>query len=160
MLIALPLLPLLLPVSIVLLEPRGARARVMPFVALGAIVSIALTVAVLDGPIEVTRVAHALSYGVGLPAAPVWAVLYVAAVIGPALLSGYRSIVAFGVLNLVGLTTVALLYTQAFTSLWCVYAALASALVLLHMYRRRRLPDPHRLDGAPHTHPKAATTLV
>ena len=54
-LIALPLLPLLLPVSIALLEPRGARARVMPFVALGSIVSIVLAVAVLDGPVKVTR---------------------------------------------------------------------------------------------------------
>ena len=159
-LIALPLLPLLFPVAIVLLEPRDARARVTPFVVLGAVVAIALSIAVLNGHIEVTRVRHALSYEFGLPNAGVWIVLYVVAVIGPALLSGYRSIVAFGVLNLVGLTTVALLYTQAFASLWCVYAALASALVLVHMYRRRQLPDPHRLDGAPHTHPEAATTRV
>ncbi len=159
-LIALPLLPLLVPVAIVLLEPRGARARVTPFVALGAVVATVLTVAVLAGPVEVTREDHALAYGVGVPAAPVWAVLYVLAVIGPSLLSGYRSIVAFGVLNLVGLTTVAVLYARAFASLCCVYAALTSALVLLHLYRRRRLPDPHRLDGAPHRHREAATTRV
>lgn len=159
-LIALPLLPLLLPVAIVLLEPRGARRRVAPFVVLGAVVAAVLAVAALDGPVEVKRVDHALSYGVGLPAAAVWAVLYVLAVIGPALLSGYRSIVAFGTLNLVGLTVVAVLYSQVFASVWCVYAALASALVLLHLRRRRRLPNSHRLGGDPHTHRDAATTRV
>ena len=42
----------LLPVSIVLLEPRYARGRVMPFVVLGAIVAITLLIAVLNGPVE------------------------------------------------------------------------------------------------------------
>ena len=78
-----------------------------------------------------------------------WTVLYVVAVIGPSLLSGYPSIVAFGVLNLVGLSVVALVYDEAFTSLWCVWAACTSLLVLLHMVRRRRLPDEHRLRGEP-----------
>ncbi|MEY8016856.1 hypothetical protein [Mycobacterium servetii] len=36
---------------------------------------------------------------------------------------------------------------QAFASLWCVYAAVLSVLVLVHMARRRRLPDPHRYHG-------------
>jgi hypothetical protein len=62
-------------------------------------------------------------------------------------MSGYPSIVAFGALNLVGLIAVAVLYVQAFASLWCVYAAAVSALVLVHMVRRRGLPDPHRYHG-------------
>ena len=52
-------------------------------------------------------------------------------------------------LNLVGLSVVAVVYEEAFTSLWCVWAACTSLLVLLHMVRRRRLPDAHRLLGAP-----------
>jgi len=75
--------------------------------------------------------------------------LYVVAVIGPAVLSGYRSIVVFGWVNLVGLIAVAVLYVRAFASLWCVYAAVLSVLVLAHMVRRRRLRDPHRYHGVP-----------
>ena len=63
-------------------------------------------------------------------------------------MSGYPSIIVFGALNLVGLVAVALLLVEAFASLWCVYAALASTLVVFHMRRRRRLPDPHRLGGS------------
>lgn len=145
--IALPLLPALVPLAILMLEPRGARLRVAPFAVLGAVVSTYLAVVVLTEPIGVTTCPHALQYQTGIHDGYVWAVFYVVAVIGPAVLSGYRSIVVFGWANLVGLTVVAVLYLQAFASLWCIYAAVLSVLVLVHMVRRRRLPDPHRYHG-------------
>jgi hypothetical protein len=147
LLIALPLLPTLFPLSVLLLEPHGARLRVTPFVVLGGVVSVYLALVVLTDPIGVTRHPHCLAYQTGVQHAVVWAVLYVVAVIGPALMSGYPSIVAFGMLNLVGLIVVAVLYIQAFISLWCIYAAVMSVLVLVHMVLRRRLPDPHRYHG-------------
>lgn len=144
---ALPVLPTLMPLAILLLEPRGARLRVSPFLGLGAVVTAYLAYALASAPIRVIRHPHALEYVTGVHNGSVWAVLYVLAVIGPALMSGYPSIVAFGALNLVGLVTVAVLLVEAFDSFWCVYAALASVLVVIHMRRRRRLPDPHRLYG-------------
>jgi hypothetical protein len=148
-LFALPVLPTLVPLAVLLLEPRGARARVAPFVVLGLVVSAYLGHAVLDGPVTVTVHDHAISYGVGVGGDVLWTGLYVVAVIGPSVLSGYPSIVAFGALNLIGLLVVAVLLTEVFASVWCVYAALVSVLVLVHMVRRRRLPDPHRLHGEP-----------
>lgn len=149
LLVAMPLLPVLVPVAVLLLEPRGARARVAPFVALGAVVAAYFTYAVLDGPIVVTAHPHGLVYDTGLAHGGMWAVLYIVAVIGPSVLSGYPSIVAFGVLNLVGLSVVALSYQESFASLWCVWAALTSGLILLHMVLRRRMTDPQRLEGQP-----------
>jgi len=145
--VALPLLPTLFPLAVLLLEPRGARRRVAPFVVLGSIVSAYLAVIVLAYPVGVIEHPAALGYQTAVQNPYLWAVLYVVAVIGPALMSGYPSIVAFGALNLMGLIVVAVFYVEAFTSLWCIYAAAISALVLLHMVRRRRLPDPHRLHG-------------
>lgn len=89
-----------------------------------------------------------------------WTGLYIVAVIGPSLLSGYRSLVAFGVLNLVGLTAVALVYAEAFTSLWCVYAAFTSVFITVHMVRRRGLPDSDRLDGQADTDVAELTRLT
>ncbi|MCL3819575.1 DUF6629 family protein [Aeromicrobium wangtongii] len=146
---AFSVLPTLVPAAVLLLEPRGARLRVSPFVVLGLVVSAQLTYFVLNGPVSVEEHAHAVEYHVGLQNGTFWAVLYIVAVIGPSLLSGYPSIVAFGLLNLVGLTLVAVLYREGFASIWCVVAALLSVLVLVHMYLRRRLPDPHRLHGQP-----------
>lgn len=146
-LVALPLLPLLVPSAVLLLEPQGARRRVVPFVALGAVVAAYLLLEVLDGPVLVEERPHALVYDVGLSHGTFWAVLYVVAVIGAPALSGYPSVVAFGVANLVGLVVVALVYREAFVSLWCVYAAVTSLLVLTHLVRRRGLDDEERLEG-------------
>lgn len=146
-LIAFALLPTYVPLSVLLLEPKGARLRVAPFVVLGVVVSVYLAYAVLAQPLVVHRLPHSLSYRTGVGTGVVWVALYIVAVIGPALMSGYRSIIAFGVLNLIGLTVVAVLASRGFASLWCIYAAAASILVLVHMVRRRRLPDPHRRHG-------------
>lgn len=147
--IAFPLLPTLVPVGILMLEPRGARLRVAPFVVLGAVVSVYLAVAIFTQPVGVIEHPNSLEYEHGVENGFFWAVLYVVAVLGPALLSGYPSIVAFGAINLVSVLAVATIYLQAFASLWCLAAALASVLVLVHMRRRRRLPDPHRYHGVP-----------
>lgn len=156
--IALPLLPTLFPLSVLLLEPYGARLRVAPFVILGAIISTYLAVVVLTDPVGGTPHPYCMVYQTGAQNILVWSVLYVVAVVGPALMSGYRSIVAFGVVNLIGLVVVAVLYVQSFASLWCVYAAATSVLVLVHMVRRRRLPDLNRLHGVALPRPAPAST--
>lgn len=146
-LFALPVLPLLVPVAVLLLEPRGARRRVVPFAALGLVVTIVMAVAVLDGPVIVEVRSHAIVYHVGVRGYLFWSVVYIVAVIGAPLISGYRSILWFGVVNLVGLVVVGVLYLEAFASLWCVYAACSSLLIWWHMRRRRLLPDHDRLHG-------------
>lgn len=104
---------------------------------------------VLFNPVEVIRHPNGLEYATVVTHPMVWAVAYIVAVIGPPLLSGYRSIVAFGALNLIGLVTVAIFYAQAFASLWCIFAAVSSVLILIHMIRRRATPGADRLPGSP-----------
>lgn len=145
--IAWPLLPIYVPVAVMMLEPHGSRARVAPLVGLGAVVSAYLGYVVLANPVEVIEHAHGLEYATVVTNPLLWAVLYILAVIGAPLLSGYRSVVAFGAVNLVGLVLVAVFYAQAFASLWCVFASGSSLLILAHMYRRNRLPDSDRLRG-------------
>ena len=136
--IALPVLPILFPVAVWLLEPIERRHRMTPFVVLGAVVSARLGHAVLTHGVSVTPHEHALSYGIGIAHSVLWSVLYVGAIVGTAVLSRFPGVIAFGVLNLVGLTVVALAYVEAFASLWCVYAALTSVLILVHMRRSPR----------------------
>lgn len=89
----------------------------------------------------------ALAYDTGVTNGWLWTALYVVAVVGAPLRSSYQSVVVFGFVNLLGLTLVALLYTEVSISLWCVQAAVASLLVLVHMFRRHRVPDADRLEG-------------
>jgi hypothetical protein len=150
---AMVVLPTLFPLSVLLLEPQGSRLRVAPFVFLGVAMSVVFAVEVFSAPVTVVIHPHALEYATGIRHGFLLSIGYVVAVIGPALLSGYRSVVAFGLVNLVGLIVVAVVYLEAFASLWCVYAALTSALVVLHMFRRRELPDADRLEGLPRLAP-------
>jgi hypothetical protein len=137
--IALPLLPILFPSAVLLAEPPGRRRRAAVFLLIGAVVSARLGYAMSAHPLHVTVHPHAIGYGVGVHDGLWWAVLYVVAVVGAALLSGYRTIIAFGIANLVGLTVVGVVYAEAFASLWCIWAAVTSALVAVHMVRRRHV---------------------
>jgi hypothetical protein len=148
--IAWPLLPIYVPLAVLLVNPnRAARLRAAPFVVLGAIVSVYLAYVVLANPVEVIRHEHGLEYDTTVQHPLLWAVLYIIAVIAPELLSGQLSIIAFGVLNLVGLSLVAVFYSQEFASLWCFFAAGASVLIVIHMIQLRRLPDEQRLQREP-----------
>jgi hypothetical protein len=69
-------------------------------------------------------------------------VLYVIATCGPALISSRRYLRRFGLVSLVGAVGAALVRADAVTSLWCVYAALVSVLILEH-FRRQRALDAH-----------------
>jgi hypothetical protein len=137
--IAWPLLPVLVPISVMLLEPRETRQRVAPFVAVGSIVAAYLAYVVLARPVVVVVHPHALEYQTGVVHPLIWATLYIVAIVGALVTSRHRLVVVFGVLNLVGLIAVAMVYFEAFTSLWCAYAAAASIAVWLHMRSRRRL---------------------
>jgi hypothetical protein len=102
---------------------------------------------VLARPVLVVEHPHCLEYQTGVAHPLVWATLYVVAICGALVVSSYRLVRVFGVLNLLGLIVVSMIYFAAFTSLWCAYAVVASLAVWLHMRSRRALPDCERLRG-------------
>ena len=134
LLIAFVVLPIFVPLAIVALEPTKRRKLAMaPFVALGAVISTILFVAMLRGPIEVSIHPHHLAYSIRLSHGLVIITLYVVAVCGALILSGYRSILIFGIVNLVAVAIIAKLTVDGFASVWCGWAAITSAVIALHM---------------------------
>src|SRR5215475_6704785 len=71
-------------------------------------------------------------------------VAYVAAAGLPLLLSSQRTVLIFGVIILVGLVVARTFYFEAFLSVWCFFAAMASVAILLHF----KLPHRSRLSRA------------
>jgi hypothetical protein len=142
--IAWPLLPVLVPTSVMLLEPSERVRRVAPFVAIGLVVAVYLAYVVLARPVVVVEHPHCLEYQTGVAHPFVWATLYVVAICGALVVSSHRLVRVFGGLNVLGLIVVSMVYFTAFTSLWCAYAAFASLAVWLHMRSRRSLPDRER----------------
>ncbi len=134
-------LPVFVPSAVLALEPsRDRRRRLAPFVALGAFVSLDLLAAMLRGPVSVAMHVNHLTYGIPLVRGGLVVSLYVVAVCGPLLLSGDRRVRIFGVANLVAVVALALATADGLPSLWCMYAALASGAIALHM----RIADRQR----------------
>lgn len=141
LLIAMVVVPILVPLAIWKLEPTSRRRWIIaPFLGLGIVVAIVLFITMLEGPVSVRLGAHHLAYSIGLHDGILIIGLYVLATCGSLLCSGYRDIVFFGLANLIAVVVLARLTADGFASLWCFYAAIASGFISLHM----RLGRPHR----------------
>jgi hypothetical protein len=141
LLIAFVVLPIFVPLAVLMLEPTTARKwRIAPFLVLGAAVSGILLRAMLTSPISVTRHPWHLAYNIRISYGTVVVALYIGAICGSLLLSGFRHVMWFGVGNLVVVVVLAILTANGLASLWCVYAALSAGAVAFHM----RYAKPHR----------------
>ncbi len=136
------LLPFLLPLSVLLIEPTGGRQRrMLDFALLGAGLTVYLLWGLIAYPLQVSAADHGIVYINQITTTTVVAVLYVAATCGALFFSGFRTLVVLGGLNLIGLLTVMLVKRYEFTSLWCAYAAVVSVIIYF-FFRHSRADRP------------------
>jgi hypothetical protein len=136
MLFAQGLLPFLLPMSVLLFEPdMKSRRRMLPFVVVGGATTLYVLWALAAYPTQAYIVQNSIVYANQATNHPIMAIFYVFATCGALLFSHVRAIVVFGVVNLVILLVVTAIKEYAFTSVWCAYAAVASAIILAYFWR-------------------------
>jgi hypothetical protein len=144
------LLPFLLPLSVLLIEPtRARRRRMLDFSLLGAALTVYLLWGLIAYPLHVSASHHGIVYTNPITTTTVVAVLYVIATCGALFFSGFRTLVILGGLNLIGLLVVMVVRRYEFTSLWCAYAAVVSAII--YFFFRQSRPDRpanYALSGA------------
>jgi Family of unknown function (DUF6629) len=130
------LLPFLLPLSVLLIEPtRRQRRRMAVFLALGSALALYILWGLMMDPLQVYAVGHSIVYNNALTTTKPVAVLYVIATCGALFFSGFRDLVLLGWLNLIGLLIVMVVKSYAFISIWCAYAAVVS--VVIYFFFRR-----------------------
>ena len=124
------ILPLLMPLAVLLMEPQGPRKRLIAaLTALGAGLCAYILYAVVAFPTTVTVRGHSLVYA-NVASETVWSgSVYAIVTCGSLLLSSHRVVRWFGVLNVVGLVATLLVKGYAVTSIWCAYAALVSVVL-------------------------------
>lgn len=145
------LLPILVPLAIMLLEPPGhARRRIVGFVAIGAVTSAYLSASLISGDVFAHSGGHTVLYGGAGRYADAATVLYVIATCGAPLFSRHRNIVWFGVANLVAVSAIATVQAEGLTSIWCSWAAIVSVLIFFQLVAWRNEEsgslDPERSD--------------
>ena len=146
LLIAFVVLPVCIPLAVIALEPTRRRKQMMaPFAVLGIVIAVTLFTAMVRGPVSVKLASYHLSYGIRLSDGFLIVALYVVAVCGPLLVSGYRNVALFGVVNLVAVIVIARLTIAGFASVWCGWAAVTSAAITLHC----RFAQPHPQRARP-----------
>jgi len=134
LLIALVVLPVLLPAALWGVEPPGRRRTVMATAsALGGAVGAVYLSAILRGPVGVEVEGHHLVYTKVVPLGGWVAAAYVLVTCGPLLASSYRRVVAFGAANLVAVAVLDWVARSGLTSLWCAWAAVTSIAISAHL---------------------------
>ena len=111
----------------------------VPFVLIGTVVAGILLAAMVRGPVSVKLAPYHLAYSIRLSDGFLIVALYVVAVCGPLLVSGYRNVALFGIANLIAVIIIARLTVSGFASVWCGWAAITSAAITLHC----RVAKPH-----------------
>ncbi|MGA7220729.1 MAG: DUF6629 family protein [Candidatus Sulfotelmatobacter sp.] len=139
MLYAQGLLPFLLPLSVLLFEPDGeSRQRMVPFLVLGGATTLYILWALTAYPLQIYVKGNSIVYINQATNNTAVAVLYVIATCGSLFFSQVRAMVVFGAANLLIILIVMEIKRYAFTSLWCAYAAVASAIILGYFWKSHR----------------------
>ncbi|MCX5395171.1 DUF6629 family protein [Streptomyces sp. NBC_00094] len=134
--IALPLLPVWVPVGVLTAaRPAGRRRALVPLAA-GLATAGALAYHLVTRPVTAEIRGHTVGYVVDLPYAALLLAGYLLATVGALLLAGDRLLRLLGLLTGAGAAVCALLWSAEFVSTWCALAAVAS-LVLLAWVRSR-----------------------
>jgi hypothetical protein len=132
------LLPFVIPLSVVLFEPTvKSRRRMLPFLAIGAATSLYMLWALIAYPLHVYVKGGSIVYINDGTNNTALAVLYVISTCGSLFFSKVKDMVIFGAANLAILLVVMAVKRYAFTSLWCAYAAVASAIILAYFWKSR-----------------------
>lgn len=131
-------LPVIVPLGFMLLEPDRRRSRWMwPLVGLGLVLGVYLLWQITAYPVGAQEEARCIDYTTHTPNDVLIGALYVIATCGPALLSSRRHLRWFGVVSLIGVIATALVRADELTSLWCLYVALISVLIFEHFHLQR-----------------------
>jgi hypothetical protein len=135
-------LPAIVPLGFAMLEPDRRHSRWMwPLAWLGLFLGLYLLWQVTAYPVGALAEAHCIDYTTHTPNDILIGVLYGLVTCGPAIISSRRYLRWFGVAGLAGLIVTAVIRVDDLTSLWCLYAALVSGLILEH-FRRERTSKP------------------
>lgn len=132
--LAFVVVPLLVPVAIIGIEPELRRRRwMMPSAVAGCVAASVLAMALADGPVRAAIGGRYIAYSVDLEHGGLIVVLYVVATCVPLLMSSHRRLVTFGSANILVVAGLSWLQGTGLISLWCAWAAVGSIVIAAYV---------------------------
>ncbi len=132
--------PVYVPLAVLLIEPSRRRQQwVFGCALVGLVVSSWLLWSMSEYGIVAQVHAQHIEYVSQPDLGPVTMLLYLTATCISPLVSSHRAVRVFGALALLSFAATYAIFTVWFISVWCYFAALLSAVVLMH-FRARRAP--------------------
>jgi hypothetical protein len=130
MLYAQGVLPLLMPLAVLLMEPPGRRrSAIVALTCIGALVCAWMIYGLIFFESHCFIEQNSIAYRNALTGNFAVSLLYILAVCGTLLISSHHVIRWYGVLNVIGLTIAQIVKEAAFASVWCFYAAVLSIMI-------------------------------
>lgn len=131
--------PVYVPVAVLLIEPPGRRRQLLwAFVVAGLVVGSYLLYVLVMYPVVSRPTGQHVEYVSPHFFAAVAMTLYLLSTSVSLVLSTHRVVKLFGVLALLGFAAASYFYAVWFISVWCLFAALLSAVICLHFLPRFR----------------------
>jgi heme/copper-type cytochrome/quinol oxidase subunit 4 len=132
--------PLLIPLSIWVLEPEPVKKRMMLAVAaLGAGIGVYSLNLLYNYGVQAILVDNCcIMYDNSLKQGEAEKLIYLVATCGAYFLCSYRSVRLIGMANLAGFVIAYYFYEINFASIWCFFAALISTLIYVYLERIHR----------------------
>ncbi len=131
--------PVYVPTTVLLIEPDSTRRAIMRAILLGGIAIAAYFLYVI---LNIRHEASILGQHIVYEAPQdfPWSVaaLYLAATCAAPLLSSHRTVQLLACIVITGATITYAYYWDAFTSIWCFFAAAGSAVIYLHFVEEKR----------------------
>jgi hypothetical protein len=135
--------PLYAPLAIYFAEADGRRKRMIGFIGIaGFALSIYAIIELMKQPVTVEIIDQHIYYDHNVHAYPLIILLYLLATCAPFILSSFRNLRLTGYIITLGFVVAFSIYTVTFVSVWCFFAAVASALILLHFAESTHKPLP------------------
>ena len=137
--------PMYLPLSVLLIEPRGRNRLIMTtFLAIGVLVGAYLLLAMVIFGITSRPTGQHIEYvaphffGIATMSA------YLLATTITPMLSTHRVVKLFGILAFLSFASAYYFYATWFISVWCLFAALLSTVILAHFYLRASVQETRK----------------
>lgn len=125
--------PLYAPLAIYFTETDSHRKKMIGSIVIaGFVLSIYTVIELMIQPVTVEIIDQHIYYEHNIHAYPLIILLYLLATCAPFILSSFRNLRLTGYIIMLGFVVAFSIYTVTFVSVWCFFAAVASALILLH----------------------------